>query len=405
MWLAKMAWKNIWRNRNRTAITMSAIFFAVILSILTSSLKDGVFNNLVKNVVGFYTGYVQIHKQGYWDEQVLDNCMEASPKSINQILGHSNVASIASRLESFGLISSGDLTKGVMVVGIEPEKENLITSLKNRLVSGGYLLNEDRSVLLAKGLADQLRLKVNDTIVLIGQGYHGSTAAGKYRVKGIVQFGSPDLNDKILYMPLTTAQDFFSAYNMITSYTILLHNINDLSSTASEIRASLGREYEVMTWADLLPNIKQHIASDSNSMKFIQGILYMLVCFGILSTLLMMMIERKYEMGMLVAIGMKKLQLIFLLVMESLLTVLAGCFLGIMASIPLVYYLNKNPLKMGGETARAYERFGFEAIFPASTDPGNFFNQGLIVIAFGLAMSLYPIYKVIRMNPLTAMKQ
>lgn len=405
MWLIKMAWKNMWRNRNRTIITMAAIFFAVILSVIASSLQKGIFDNLVKNVVSFYTGYVQVHKQGYWDEQILDNSFESSAATEQKMLQDENVTAITSRIESFALVSSADITKGSLVVGINPEKENQITLLKNKLTQGSYLKDDDNAVLLSQGLADRLKLNAGDTIVLIGQGYHGATAAGKYYIKGILKFGAPDLNDKTLFMPLAAAQDFYSAYGMITSYILSLKDRRNLHLTAASVRKTLGGTYEVMTWEEILPDIKQHIEADSSSMKYIQGILYILICFGIFGTLLMMMVERKFEMGMLVAIGMKKTKLIILLLVESVFTVLAGCLLGIMASIPLVYYLNRYPLKIGGETAKAYERFGFEAIFPASVEPSNFINQGLIVLVIGLLLSLYPIYKVIRLNAVTAMKR
>ncbi|MGZ8557029.1 MAG: ABC transporter permease [Chitinophagaceae bacterium] len=405
MWLIKMAWKNMWRNRSRTMITMAAIFFAVILSVVASSLQDGIFNNLVKNVVSFYTGYVQVHKQGYWDEQILDNSFESSARTEQKILQDKNVTAVTSRLESFALASSEDITKGTLVVGISPEKENQITLLKNKLVQGTYLKDDDNAVLLAQGLAERLKLKAGDTIVLIGQGYHGATAAGKYFIKGIVKFGSPELNDKALFMPLAAAQDFYSAYGMVTSYILSLKETDNLQPVVTSVHSAIGNAYEVMTWGELIPDIKQHIETDSSSMKYIQGILYMLICFGIFGTLLMMMVERKFEMGMLVAIGMKKVKLITLLLVESVLTVLAGCMLGIIVSIPLVYYLNRRPLRIGGETAKAYERFGFEAIFPASTDASNFISQGLIVLVIGLLISLYPMYKVIRLNPVTAMKR
>lgn len=405
MWLVKMAWKNMWRNRTRTAITMAAIFFAVILSVIASSLKDGIFDNLVKNVVSFYTGYVQVHKQGYWEEQILDNSFESSAETERKILQDKNVTAVTCRLESFALVSSEDITKGALVVGIQPEKEDRITSLKNKLVQGRYLKDNDNAVLLAKGLAERLKLSTGDTLVLIGQGYHGTTAAGKYRIAGIVRFGSPELNDKVVFMPLHLAQDFYGAYKMISSYILSLQNTKDLKPTASALQSALGTAYEVMTWEDIIPEVKQHIETDSNNMKYIQGILYMLICFGIFGTLLMMMVERKYEMGMLVAIGMKKSKLIFLQLTESVLTVLSGCLLGIMVSIPLVYFFNRNPLKMGGETAKAYERFGFEAVFPTSTDASNFIYQGMVVLIIGLALSLYPMYKIIRLNPVTAMKR
>ncbi|MBX9781748.1 MAG: ABC transporter permease [Chitinophagaceae bacterium] len=405
MFLLKLAWKNMWRNRNRTIITMAAIFFAVILSVATSSLRDGIFDNLVKNVVSFYTGYVQVHKQGYQDEQILDNSFEASAQTEQKILQDKNVSGVTPRLESFALVSAEEITKGCLVVGIHPEKENQITSLKNKIVQGNYIKDDDNAVLLAQGLAERLKLKLNDTIVLIGQGYHGATAAGKYRIKGLLKFGSPDLNDKTLFMPLATAQDFYSAYGMITSYVLSLHNTKVPESTAKTVAAALGSNYEVLTWGQLIPDIKQHIKTDTSNAKYVQGVLYMLICFGIFGTLLMMMVERKFEMGMLVAIGMKKIKLMLLLLIESVMTVLAGCILGIAASIPLVYYFNRHPIKIGGETAETYERFGFEPIFPTSVDASNFIRQGIIVLIIGLILSLYPMYKAMRLNPVAAMKK
>lgn len=404
MWVFKLAWKNMWRNRHRTIVTMSAISFAVILSIVTSSLKDGVFNNLVKNVVSFYTGYIQVHKQGYWDEQILDNSFEETDSVKQKILNEKNIKAVASRLESFALASSEDITKGCLVIGIQPVSENQITLLKNKLIHGSYLIDSVNAVMLSQGLSKRLKLTVGDTLVLIGQGYHGSTAAGKYLIRGVVKFGSPELNDKVLFMPLKTAQEFYSANGMITSQVLSLKETKKLEAAAITISSVLGPAYEVMTWEEMIPDVKQHIETDSNNMKYVQGILYMLICFGIFGTLLMMMVERKFEMGMLVAIGMKKSKLIFLLLAESVLTAFAGCITGMIASIPLVFYLNRYPLKMGGETAKAYERFGFEAIFPASTDASIFIYQGLVVLIIGLLLSLYPVYKVIRLNPVTAMK-
>lgn len=395
----------MWRNRNRTIITMAAIFFAVILSVATSSLRDGIFDNLVKNVVSFYTGYVQVHKQGYQDEQILDNSFEANPQTEQKILQNNNVSGITPRLESFALASSETNTKGCLVVGIDPEKENQIILLKNKIIQGQYIKDTDTAVLLSQGLAERLQLKLNDTIVLIGQGYHGATAAGKYRIKGLLKFGSPELNEKALFMPLRTAQDFYSADGMITAYILSLHNTKNPEPAATSVRSSVGSAYEVLTWGDIIPDIKQHIKTDTSNAKYVQGVLYMLICFGIFGTLLMMMVERKFEMGMLVAIGMKKIKLTLLLLIESVLTVSTGCILGIMFSIPLVYYFNRYPLKIGGETAETYERFGFEPIFPTSTDASIFIRQGIIVLIIGLILSLYPMYKAMRLNPVKAMKK
>jgi putative ABC transport system permease protein len=359
MWLISLAWKNLWRNKSRTAITMAAVFFAVILSVFTSSLKDGIFDNLVKNVVSFYTGYIQVHKNGYWDEQVLDNSMDFNENVNFQLLNIENVSGAAPRLETFGLIATDKNTKGCMVVGIDPEKEHLVTSLKDKIIKGSYLGTDDKEILLSAGLADRIKAEINDTVYLIGQGYHGATAAGRFIVKGMVKFGSPELNNQIMYLSLPAAAELFSAEGLATSAVISMKNPKLLQKTVNAIEQKLGNGYEAMSWEVMLPDVKQHIESDSKSMKYIQGILYMLVSFGIFGTLLMMMVERKYELGMLVAIGMKKSKLSLIIIIESILTVLGGCLLGLMTSIPIIYYFNKKPLVMGGEIAAIYERFGF----------------------------------------------
>jgi ABC-type lipoprotein release transport system permease subunit len=405
IWMFKLAWKNLWRNKTRTLITISAIMFALILAVLASSLKEGIFANLVKNMVSFYSGYVQVHQKGYWKEQILDNSFENKYSLQHAILTNNNISAVAPRIESFALASSAEVTKGCMVVGTNPEEENKVTFLNRKLIRGSYFNLNDKAVLLASGLAEQLKVGINDTIVLIGQGYHGSTAAGKFPVKGILQFGSPDLNDRILYLPLRAAQEFYAADGMITSMIIQLKDADAMLQTQEALQQTLSKNYEVMNWGELMPDIKQHIETDTNNMKYVQGILYVLISFGIFGTLLMMMVERKREMGMMVAIGMKKTFLMLVLVIESVLTVLTGCLLGLMISIPVVYYFKKFPIRIGGETAKAYERFGFEAIFPTSVETGIFIDQGIVVLVIGLLLSLYPVYKIIRLNAINALKR
>lgn len=404
MWLLKLGWKNLWRNKYRTFITVSAIFFAVILATVVSSLQKGVFDNLIKNVVGFYTGYIQVHHAGYWDEQILENSFEQNPIAEKSILKVPGVIGIAPRLESFALAASDQFTKGCMVIGISPLDEDKVTQLKAKITQGSYLQTTDKEVIIAEGLASRLRLQLNDTLILIGQGYHGATAAGKFKIKGILKFGSPDLNTKTVFMPLLLAQELYSAENALTSYVVSIDNPDRLDAIAGSIRKSLDKNYEVMTWEEMMPNIVQHISTDKASMSIIIGILYLLISFGIFGTLLMMMVERKFEIGMLIAIGMKKVKLCFLLLAECILTTFTGCVLGLLISTPIVWYLKRNPISFGKDVAKVYEQFGFEPIFPATLNIDIFIRQALIVLIIGLVLSLYPVINIIRINPIKAMR-
>ncbi|HLO82813.1 MAG TPA: FtsX-like permease family protein [Chitinophagaceae bacterium] len=405
MWLIKLAWKNLWRNRSRTYITTSAVAFATVVSILAKSLQEGIFDNLVNNIVSSYTGHIQVHLKGYNDEQVLDNSMKRSDFLEQKFSTIPGVVAVTARLEAFSLVSSGEKTKGCMVIGIVPEKERAITLFDQKIETGKYLGNGSNEVLVGKELSERMASGVADTVILIGQGYHGSTAAGKYRVSGIMKLGSPQLNSRLLVMTLPRSQELFGADSMITSYIISLKEGRDLNETASEIHHLAGAAYEVLTWEEIMPEIKQHIESDSRNMNVIQWILYILVSFGIFSTLLIMMVERRFESGMLVAIGMSKPRLQLLVLLESMITVMMGSLAGMMISIPVVAYLSRHPIRLTGESAEAYQRFGFEPIFPTSTDPRIFLVQGSIVFIIGIVLSLYPVYVVAKLNPVNAMKK
>ncbi|MFN8879834.1 MAG: ABC transporter permease, partial [Cyclobacteriaceae bacterium] len=294
MWLLKLAWKNLWRNRSRTLVTQSAIFFAVLLSVTTSSLQDGVFDHFVRNMVSYYSGYIQVHRAGYWEQQTLDNAAVRNKTVESVIANHPDVNALASRIESYALASVDEITKGCVVIGVEPDAEPQITQLNQRVASGRYFEHNDQRpvALLSEGLAKRLQLPVGDTVILISQGYHGAMAAGKYRVIGLVRFGSPELNDQLLYLPLPVAQTFFSAENLVTSYVLSLATDKNLERTAASIHRSIGKKYEVMTWKEMMPEVDQHIQTDKGTMYIISGILYLLIGFGIFGTLLMLMAER-----------------------------------------------------------------------------------------------------------------
>ncbi|MDX1629927.1 MAG: ABC transporter permease, partial [Fulvivirga sp.] len=237
--LIKLAWRNIWRNKRRTYITAASIVFAVLLAILMNSVKEGVLIRLQENVVSFYTGAIQVHQNGYWEEQSLNNSFVESDSLISKILEHPEVNQVIGRIESFALAASQDYTKGCMVVGIEPNKESHVTGLNEKVTKGSYLTENDQSVLLAEGLASYLKLGVGDTIVIIGQGYHGISAAGKYPIKGLLHFASPDLNKSMIYLSKSHAQYLFGAPKRLTALVLDIDQVDHAENIQQELSAML----------------------------------------------------------------------------------------------------------------------------------------------------------------------
>lgn len=403
--ILKLIWRNLWRNSRRTLITMASIAFAVLFAVLMKSFQDGVFNNLIKNVVGYYSGYVQIHQKGYWDEQVLDNCFALEDILTNKLQQNSQINVIVPRLETFVLISKENTSKGCMLVGTDAVKENNLTQLKRKLIKGSYFNNKEDVVIIAEGLAKRINAKVNDTIVLFGQGFHGAMAAGKFKVKGIVHLASPAMNDAFVYLPLLAAQYYLNAENRLTSISLGIDNPENGNTIVNDLKTTIGQKYEVMAWQEMMPEIANHIRADGFSFYVFSGILYLIIGFGLFGTLLMMTVERTHEFGMLIAIGMKKSKLKIILLGETLMITLLGVVLGMLLSLPSVFYLQEKPIRFSGEIAKAYEQFGFEAIFPAEFNLAIFFNQSLIILCMALLIGLYPLWFVNSLNPVNAMKK
>lgn len=399
----KLAWRNLWRNKRRTLITLASVFFAVILATSMRSMQLGSYDNMVNNVVRFYTGYAQIHKAGFWEEQSLENSMVYESSVFDSKIKSDRIELLIPRLESFALASKELSTRGVMVVGVDVNKEKRLTELDKKLISGSYFSNDDKSVLLTSDLASYLNTQPGDTMVIIGQGYHGASAAGKYAVKGIVKFNSPELNKRFVFLPLPEAQWLFAAENRITALVVMTQpdQVNKVTRFLSE---TLGEEYEIMGWKEMLPEIVQAIEADNIGGIIVLAILYIVIGFGIFGTVLMMTAERRHEFGVLIALGMKRYKLILVITLESIMMTILGVIAGVAASLPLIIWFHFNPIPLSDQLAQVSESYGLEAIIPFSVAPEIFGYQALAVLAIGLVAIFYPVFKISKMKPSEAMR-
>ncbi len=402
--LLKLAWLNIWRNKRRTIITATSVFFAVLLAIIFRSLTDGIYDNMIHNVVSYSSGYLQIHQKGYWDEQSIDNTFEEDEQLYQELLKNPNVTHLIPRLQTFALASYADKTKGVLILGIDPTKEKVVNNLHEKIIDGQYIENvNENAVVLGEGLASQLKLKVNDKLVFLGQGYHASSAAGKYKVKGLVKLGAIELNNNVVYMPLKQSQFMHGAENRLSSISVMLDKTKNLEKLKQSLQKSIDPDtYEVMTWKEMMPEMDQFIEADSTGHYIIIGILYFIISFGLFGTLLMMIFERKHELGILIAIGMKKRLLATILLLESILISLIGCFVGIIAGILVVKWFTINPIHLTGEIKEVYEDYGIESIIYFSSQEKIFIVQTLIVLILSVLLAFYPGYKVMKLKPVEA---
>jgi ABC-type lipoprotein release transport system permease subunit len=466
----QLAWKNLWRNRRRTIITAASIFFAVFFALVMRSFQLGTYDSMYKNIIESYTGYIQIQHQDYTEEPILDNSFVADAETIGKIESDPNVTDVVPRLESYALAASGSRTQGVIVLGIDPDKENRLSELKKRLVK--YRLTERNSeslkatglpdrtkrlldlfineswsstsrmmldlgipaedsssvlpvmrkyasfsnnylsetvpegILIGSGLSDFLRVNVGDTLVIMGQGYHGTSAAGNFIVAGVIKLPTPDIDRRIVYIPLETARELYAAPGLATQAVLRLRDYDDKSidKTAARLKNTVSEPLAAKTWRELNALLLNQMEADSRSGMIMIGILYLVIAFGVFGTVLMMMAERRREFGMLVSIGMQKRKLAKVVTIEMFLMGLLGVVSGIIASLPPVFYGHFRPLRFTGEFARMYEDYGMEPVMPTML-PDTFYLWQTVVVMIIISIAIiFSVRKIFRINVITSLK-
>ena len=400
----RLAWRNIWRNKRRTLLTAASIFLAIFLALIVRSLQVGWFDNLIDIVIQSYSGHIQIHKKGYWDDRDINNSMIFNDSLTNMIRSTKNVDKTVPRLEYFALSSYGKQTKGVLLAGTDPEKEDALTHLSGKVIKGRYLDCSEHGILVAEGLASFLGLATGDTLVLLGQGFHGISAAGKFPVLGIVHFPSPQLDNQMVYMNLPTAQEFFSAENRITSLSITLKNPDEINTTISDLKSKTGnRNYEIMRWDEMMVEIMQQLKVKTAGGMIIIAILYMIVSFGIFGTVIMMTNERTKEFGVIVSVGMQKSRLAFMLVLEMIFIGLTGTLSGVAAALPIMVYFHIYPIHLWGNMAQMFISYGIEPLMPLALKPWFILSNVITVLLIVLVTCIYPVRKIFKLRVVEAL--
>jgi len=401
----KLAWRNIWRNKRRTIITAASIFFAIFFALIMRSLQLGSYSNMIDNAVKLYSGHVQVHARGYWDNKSINNTLVQKHDLMEVLHKNEHIKQVVPRLESFALASTGPQTKGVLVMGIDPLKQDRMSHLTEKLVEGTYIEQDEHAVLLSKTLSAYLHLSVNDTLVLLGQGFHGATAAGKYPVKGIVKIPKPDLDNKLAYLPLKAGQQLYMAPNRLTTLAINLYDHEDLKVTVAQLKEQLPPDqYEVKSWREIMPELVQQIKSDNASGWILLAILYLIIAFGVFGTVMMMISERRREFGVMIAIGMHKSKLAMIVTVEMVFIGLLGLVGGIIGSMPVILYYHYHPIRLSGEVAQSIENFGIEPIIPMAWQSDFYMIQTIIVAVIVFLAVLYPIYSITRIKAVKAMR-
>jgi putative ABC transport system permease protein len=398
MGLLRIAWRNLWRNKRRTLITVSSIFFAVIFSAVMGSMQEGSYQKMIENVVRFYAGHAQIQHADFPNHESINNSFVPSDSLLSHLHKIPGLEQVVPLLESFALASSGNKTEGIMVLGVDPEKEDRMTELSTKIIKGSYF--KDHGALVGKELAQNLGLSAGDTLVMISQGYHGVSAFGKYPVTGIFSQPNPELNRRLVYLPLEEAQYFFQAFGNVTSLALVGISQKAIDKALPEIQGLLNNDLTLRTWQEMFPAVLQQIESDRSTALIMKLILYLVIGFGILGTVVMMMAERRHEFSVMVAVGMYRSKLAIILLVEILWMGILGVASGFLGTMPVIGWFISHPIPITGQAGQWMENIGFEPYMFFSWNVGVFLQQVLVVFILTALISFYPFIRAFKISPI-----
>ena len=403
-----MAWRNIWRNPRRTLLTVCAITFATVLLVFMLSFQFGSYETMINTSVKISTGHLQIQAAAYQEKKSI-RLVIPEPQVIAEMVDRiPQVAAYTFRGQAFSLISSADRTYGVVVTGIDPQKEARVSRLKQLVREGDFLADNDRNqAVVGKLLAKNLRAKIGDELTLLGQGRDGSIAATVVSVKGIFRTGIDDFDRAALQIPLSTFQDTFSMDQSVHEIVIIGKSLSDVAAIKAKLQTSLSdlegrKKLKTLDWQELMPGLRQAIEMDLISGLIFYGLLIIVVAFSILNTFLMAIFERTKEFGVMMAIGTTPRRLTKILLIESMTITLIGILAGIGIGIGVTAYFQAHGIDFSGGsellsqfgiTGRMYPKLSF-----LSVTIGPF-----MVLFFTFFAALYPALKIRRLRPVEAM--
>ncbi len=402
----RLAWRNLWRRKRRTWLTVGAMVFSNILLVFMISLQIGMYGMMINNTLRAQTGHLQVQAPGYKDDHKMRQVVPDVKELAADLREGLATDEVAARASAFALVSSADRSYGLQITGVEPEFEARVSSLPG-LIKDGRFLNDASAeeMVIGRVLARNLQVEVGDELTFIGSGRDGSFAAAVVIVVGIFESGMPDMDRSFAEVPLGFFQDVFAMEGAGHAVVITAPGLIQVGATGARAEALLpeGKDLVVHDWDALLPGLKQAIQADFTSAWFMYGILIVLVAFSVLNTQLMSVLERTKEFGIVMSLGVTPGRLGRLVLLETALMGTVGLVLGVLFGGALVMWLGYHGFSYPGMEEMAGKFNLPSRIYPQVSLIGLLFGPMIILVSSVIA-SFYPAIRLRWLEPVAAMR-
>jgi len=407
--LMKLAWRNLWRNVRRTLITMAAIGLGLALAMVSIGLGDGGHEQMIESGVRMGAGHITVQPRGYQKNPSNEKTITNETPVLRALKDIPQVREVSLRIVGRGLISSAANSSGIAFRGVDPTQEGDKSLLAPHVISGDYLsVGDARGILIGEKLAQKLRVSVGKRVVLMGQDASKEVSSSLFRVKGIYKTGVSDLDRYFCVISLEGARHFLGLEQGVTQVAIYLGSQFEVEKVLSLLRSRLGfLPIEVLPWQEVMPDLLRFVQLDDAGNYLFLGIILVIVALGILNTILMSVLERTREFGMMLALGLSPCFLFFTIMFETTILALMSMVFGGGLGFGGHHYFATVGLNLTGLTAERLTLAGtiISPILYSHLRPMRVVGLLIIVFLVTLVTGLYPAVKASRLSPVKAIYQ
>ena len=416
--LLQLAWRNLWRNPRRTCISTAAIALGYAMLLLFACLLHGLSQQMIDNGARLGLAHIQLHAQEYYPDRSLYYTLGGRTGTdvdalLTTLARHPDVRAAAPRVYGYGLVSSGRHSAGAELLGIDPEREQHISIFHTRLATGRFLDKHNpggaNEVVLGEKLANTITADLGAEIVLVTQAADGSIGNDLYTVVGILRTGAEATDRGTVLMPLAAAQDLLSLpANRIHEIGVMTTTAAAATAVATRLERDVGRTLAVQAraWPELSPALAEYVQLSQSSNTILFSIVFLVAIIGVMNTMLMAVFERTRECGVLMALGLRPVQMVLLIVFEAMLLAGLSVTLGVLLGAPLLWYLQVYGLDLRsvmGELSMA--GVVVDPIWHGRHDFPSYVQAALGLAAVAVVSALYPAIRAARFRPVEAMRR
>lgn len=399
-----MAWRNIWRNSTRSIIIMLSVAIGLLAGIAVMALYKGMMRSRVRTVIEAETGHIQLHARNFTKDYEPSFILPGGDTLLQQVRAIAGVRLAAQRSITQGMLSTPTGSAGVQINGVEPALEYSISQLKKKCVQGvGFTSARKNEVIIGKKLADKMKLRNGARLVLTFTDTSGNIVAGAFRVAAIYQSENAPRDERNVYVKINTLNDLLGTGSSFHEIALLLYH-NDLVKPVQEQLQQKFPSIEVESWQQIAPETLLMVNTIDEYSYIILVIIMMALAFGIVNTMLMVILERTHEIGMMVALGMNRTRLFMLILLETVFLTMAGAPVGLGTAWLLIAYFNTRGLDLSGMGKEMLSSFGYSTIVYPEFPWERLAGVLIIVTGTALLSCLFPAMRALRLQPVEALR-